>query len=279
MVKDKNFYVSSLLVLVYIIVPLKVYAQGPDRTCIMRKPHNGTYVIAHRGAHHGMPENSLPAYQKAIDLGCDFVEIDVRTTKDGKFVSIHDSKIDDYVPGKKGRVNELTYDELRALDIGIKKGTQWEGTRIPSFEEILQLCQGKIGIYLDLKSAPVDKLVEIIKKYGMERDIIWYISASDSKDLNDLKANCPECIAMPDPGAKNNIKAIKDKFNACILATDMNQLGSDFVNLAHQNNIMVISDDKEGSKEEWKKMLDWKTDGIQTNKPEKLITFLKSGGR
>ncbi|MGZ7210565.1 MAG: glycerophosphodiester phosphodiesterase, partial [Methanobacterium sp.] len=191
MVKDKNFYVSTLLVLVYIIFPLKIYAQGPDRTCIMRKPHNGTYVIAHRGAHHGMPENSLPAYQKAIDLGCDFVEIDVRTTKDGKFVSIHDSKIDDYVPGKKGRVNELTYDELRALDIGIKKGTQWEGTRIPSFEEILQLCHGKIGIYLDLKSAPVDKLVEIIKKYGMERDIIWYISASDSKDLNDLKANCP----------------------------------------------------------------------------------------
>ncbi|MGZ5101743.1 MAG: glycerophosphodiester phosphodiesterase [Usitatibacter sp.] len=95
-----------------------------------------------------------------MDLGCDFVEIDVRTTKDGKFVSIHDSKIDDYVPGKKGRVNELTYDELRALDIGIKKGTQWEGTRIPSFEEILQLCHGKIGIYLDLKSAPVDKLVE-----------------------------------------------------------------------------------------------------------------------
>jgi glycerophosphoryl diester phosphodiesterase len=257
----------------------KLPAQGSEQACITRRPLHGIYVIAHRGAHHGIPENSLPAYQKAIDLGCDFVEIDIRTTKDGKFVSIHDSKIDDYVPGTKGKVNELTYNELRALDIGIKKGPQWQGTRIPSFEEILELCHGKIGIYLDLKSAPVDKLVAIIKKYGMERDIIWYISASDTKDLNELKANCPECVAMPDPGSKNNIKAMKDKFNACVVATDMIQLGSGFVNIAHQNNIQVISDDKEGSKEEWKKMLDWKTDGIQTNKPEKLISYLKLVGK
>ena len=47
--------------------------------------HDGVYVVAHRGAHEGIPENTLPAYQKAIDLGADFVEIDVRTTKDGKF--------------------------------------------------------------------------------------------------------------------------------------------------------------------------------------------------
>jgi glycerophosphoryl diester phosphodiesterase len=277
--KDRRFLNVSFILLAFIIYPLNMPGQVSVPACLTRKPHYGIYVIAHRGAHHGMPENSIPAYRKAIELGCDFVEIDIRTTKDGRFVSIHDSKIDDYVPGAKGKVNEFTYDELRAFDIGTKKGTEWEGTRIPSFEEILELCHGKIGIYLDLKSAPVDKLVEIIKKYGMERDIIWYISASDSKGLDELKANCPECVAMPDPGSKNNIKTIKDKFNACILATDMNQLGSDFVKTAHLNNIMVISDDKEGTKEEWKKMLDWQTDGIQTNKPEKLISFLKSAGK
>ena len=53
-------------------------------------PKNGdTYVIAHRGVHNGIPENSLAAYQKAIDLGCDFIEIDVRKTRDGRMVSIH----------------------------------------------------------------------------------------------------------------------------------------------------------------------------------------------
>ena len=69
---------------------------------IPRQPLNDVYVIAHRGAHKNMPENSLPAYRKAIDLGCDFVEIDVRTTKDGRFVSMHNSGIDEYVQGSGG---------------------------------------------------------------------------------------------------------------------------------------------------------------------------------
>jgi glycerophosphoryl diester phosphodiesterase len=279
MYKDKKFFLKCILLLPLFGYASNLQGQGSESECIARKPHNGIYVIAHRGVHHGIPENSLPAYQKAIDIGCDFVEIDVRTTKDGKFVSIHDSKIDDYVPGKKGKVNELTFEELRSLDIGLRKGPEWKGTRIPSFEEILELCRGKIGIYLDLKSAPVDKLVEIIKKYGMERDVIWYISASDTKNLNEIKVICPECLLMPDPGAKNNIKAVKEKFNSCILATDMKQLSGEFVKTAHEINIKVISDDKEANKDEWKKMIEWKTDGIQTDKPEKLISFLKSAGK
>ncbi|MCB0684956.1 MAG: hypothetical protein KDC53_00485, partial [Saprospiraceae bacterium] len=56
--------------------------------------HGETYVIAHRGAHKDAPENSLPAYQKAIDLGCDFIEIDVRSTNDSELVSIHNADID-----------------------------------------------------------------------------------------------------------------------------------------------------------------------------------------
>ncbi|MFP6616763.1 MAG: glycerophosphodiester phosphodiesterase [Candidatus Hydrogenedentota bacterium] len=58
---------------------------GADETRTYPTPprNGGIYVIAHRGAHQGIPENTLEAYQKAIDLGCDFVEIDVRTTKDG----------------------------------------------------------------------------------------------------------------------------------------------------------------------------------------------------
>jgi glycerophosphoryl diester phosphodiesterase len=61
----------------------------------LRAPRNGNvYVVAHRGAHDGVPENTLAAYQRAIDMGCDFVEIDVRTTRDGVLVSIHNSTIE-----------------------------------------------------------------------------------------------------------------------------------------------------------------------------------------
>jgi glycerophosphoryl diester phosphodiesterase len=273
--KEKNHLKGIILLVIIAFSPL-LHAQQAEKDCYVQKPKNGIYVIAHRGAHNGIPENSLAAYQKAIDLGCDFVEIDVRTTRDGRFVSIHNSRVDEYVSGVKAKVSELDFAELRSLDIGISSGPEWKGTQIPSFEEILELCHGKIGIYLDLKSAPVNKLVEIIKKTGMEKEILWYIPASDIKDLTELKACCPECLPMPDAGSGKNIKSAVNRFNPCIIATDMNELNREFVNTAHNCNAKVITDEKEGSQEEWQKILDWQTDGIQTDRPEELISFLKS---
>jgi glycerophosphoryl diester phosphodiesterase len=257
-------------------IPLLLYSQQNFPECHIKEPVNGIYVVAHRGAHNGIPENSLPAYQKAIDLGCDFVEIDIRTTKDGRFVSIHNSKIDEYTAGSKGKVSEMNLDELRSLDIGIKTGPEWKGTKIPTFEEILELCYNRIGIYLDLKAAPVSSLVEIIRKYGMQKNILWYIPSSDLKDIEELKASCPDCILMPDPGAEENIRSAVSEFHPCVLATDMDQLGEQFVKTAHHYNTIVISDEKEGTKAEWRQMLEWKTDGIQSDDPGELISFLKS---
>ena len=105
--------------------------------------NNGIYVIAHGGAHNEIPENSIASYQKAIEPGCNFVEIDVRTTKDGKFISMHNPTIDQYVTGLTGKVSEMTLAELRSLDIGSRVGPEWKGIRIPTFEERLQLCEGR----------------------------------------------------------------------------------------------------------------------------------------
>jgi len=256
------------------IAPL--FAQNENQDASFRKAKNGIYVIAHRGAHIGIPENSLAAYQKAIDLGCDFVEIDVRTTKDGQFVSIHNSKIDEYVKGVGGKVSEQTLAELRSLDIGSRIGTEWKDIRIPTFDEILKLCQGKIGIYLDLKAASIPALVEIIKKYGMEGDILWYIPASNMKGLKELVAVCPTCVPMPDAGPATNIEAVISQVRAKMLATDMGELSENFVKTAHQHYAMVTTDEKEGTPAEWKQIIEWKTDGIQTDNPAALIDYLKT---
>lgn len=240
-----------------------------------RKPNNGVYVIAHRGAHQLIPENSLPAYQKAIDLGCDFVEIDVRTTKDGKFVSIHNSTIDAYTIGKKGRVKEFTLAELKSIDIGEKLGEKWKNTRIPTFEEILQLCKGKIGIYLDLKDAPIHELMEIIRKYEMEKDVIWYIPYQNLIDIENVEQLFGNSFPMPDPGEEKNIKTILKKIKTPVIATDMGVLTQSFVDSSHKFGAKVFVDEKAGTVAEWKKIIGWRTDGIQTDKPAELIEFLK----
>ncbi len=245
-----------------------------------RKANNGdVYVIAHRGAHNGIPENSLAAYQKAIDLGCDFVEIDVRTTKDGKFVSVHNSTIDSYIEGKTGRVSTMTLAELRALDIGSRVGPQWKGTQIPTFEEILELCQNNIGIYLDLKNAPVPELMKILKKYNMEKDVVWYIPASYISQIDDVNKEFANSFLMPDPGSARNISKVLSAVKTCVIASDMGELSNHFVEMAHKNNAMVFVDEKSGTEAEWEQILNWETDGIQTNRPEKLISFLKKRGK
>jgi len=229
----------------------------------------GLYVVAHRGAHQGIPENTLAAYQKAIDLGADFVEIDVRTTKDGKFVSVHNSSIDAYAPGHTGNVAEMTLEELRALDIGSRVGPEWAGAKIPTFEEILDLCKGKIGIYLDLKNAPVMPLAEAIMARGMEHQVIWYAGVSE---LEEMKEVCPECVEMPDPGPEEFLAKLLET-KPRVVASVWRFYSPAFVKACHDAGAIVIVDESDPTC--WEDAIAWGSDGIQTNHPEELIAFLK----
>jgi len=241
------------------------------------KPRNGkVYVIAHRGAHVGIPENSIPAVQKAIDLGCDFVEIDTRMTKDGHIVSVHNSSVDEYVVGTKGKVSDFTLQEIKKLDIGEKSGAEWKNTRIPTVEEILKVCQGKIGIYLDLKEPLVPELLQLIRKYDMEQDIIWYIPASRMQIIKQLTSLCPQCMPMPDPGPEKNIQEVVFQVHPKVLASDWRQLSESFVKSAHSWHARVFVDEDKGTPAEWEQMIQWGTDGIQTDNPAALLEFLKS---
>ncbi len=267
-------YNSYLLILFLSIYPVLISGQNNSNPGF-RTANNKIYVIAHRGAHNGIPENSLAAYQKAIDLGCDFVEIDVRTTSDGQFVSVHNATIDSYVLGKTGKVNEMTLAELKALDIGTKTGKQWENTRIPTFEEILQICQGKIGIYIDLKDAPISALMQLIRKYNMERDIVWYIPWQYLAEIENTGELFGNSFPMPDPHTVENIEPALSKIKTPVIATDMGTLSANFVVKANQFGAIVFADEKSGNETEWETMIDWGTAGIQTDNPEALITFLR----
>ena len=277
MLKKQNFLVVWLLLFVAILSLQDGLSAQSIKVNNFRKPRNGdTYVIAHRGAHRGIPENTIAAYKKAIDLGCDFVEIDIRKTKDGRFVSVHNETIDKYIKGESGKISDFTLTQLKQMNIGQRVGPEWENERIPTFEEILELCKGRIGIYLDLKEPDVKAQVEIIKRYGMERDVIWYIPASRMKYILQVKEYCPECIPMPDPGEEKNIPKVVKKASPLVLATDMGKLSESFVKTAHEHRSMVFVDDKKRTREEWERILNWNTDGIQTDEPAKLIELLKN---
>ena len=125
-------------------------------------------ISAHRGARLDRPENTIAAFERAIEAGATAVEIDVRTSQDGKLVIMHDAKVD-RTTNASGRINDLTWAELAVLDAGSWFGANYASERIPSLDQVLQVCRGRIGIHLDLKEEGeeyADRVVASVKAYG-----------------------------------------------------------------------------------------------------------------
>lgn len=254
-----------------VICCLQGIASGASGKPVPPPPrHAGVYVVAHRGAHQHTPENSLPAYQKAIQLGVDFIEVDARQTKDGHFVSVHNSTIDAYVEGATGAIRDFTLAELRAFDIGVQAGPEWKGTRIPTLDEILALCKGKTGIYMDFKDGDWRALLRLVRAYDMQRNVLWY---APQWKLIKIQEACPDCIIMPDPGPEKKLAATLEKFRPTVVASAWRHYSETFAKACHEAGALVIVDESDPSC--WEQAFAWHTDGIQTNHPDKLITLLK----
>lgn len=111
-------------------------------------------VIAHRGASGYAPENTMAAFDKALQMKADYIELDVQMSKDGELVIIHDTTVNrttDIDLVLPVAVKDLTLAELRKLDAGSFFGPQFAGERIPTFEEVLDRYKGKIGMLIELK--------------------------------------------------------------------------------------------------------------------------------
>ncbi len=257
--------------LVLALLALCLPARAAENRPVPREPRQGgVYVVAHRGAHEGIPENTLAAYAKAVEVGADFIEIDTRSTKDGHIVSMHNSTVESYTKDAKGSVSDFTLAELKAMDIGSRVGPEWKNERIPELGEILDLCRGKIGVYIDLKAAPVGQIVKMLRERGMERDAVWYAGGSE---IADLKESCPECLPMPEPDTQGELQRMLDTVKPPVIASSFKNLTPDFVETCHKNHAAVIVDDMGPAT--WLPMLEWKVDGIQTDSPADLVKQLK----
>jgi len=113
------------------------------------RPHD-TKLIAHRGASYDAPENTLAAVRLAWEHGADGVEVDIRLSKDGRIVVIHDDSTK-RTGGKDGLVADQTLEELQALDIGYWKGKAWAGERIPALFEVLETVPRGKRLLIELK--------------------------------------------------------------------------------------------------------------------------------
>lgn len=134
----------------------------PSIPASLKKGHY--QVCAHRGYWREAPENSVKAIEKAIQNSIDYIEIDVRMTKDGKLILMHNSTIDKTTNGT-GKVAGLTYDEIASFYM--YHGTELTTERVPLLSEALMCARGKIYVDIDVKISDYRAVYEMVKRCGM----------------------------------------------------------------------------------------------------------------
>lgn len=129
-------------------------------------------IIAHRGASGHAPENTLSAFKKAMDIGVDYIELDIHLSKDGEVIVIHDATLDRTTNGK-GPVIEKTLAELQPLDAGSWYGDAFKGEPLPTLRQVLEQVNGQTKILIEIKSpskglyAGIEqKTLDLIKEYN-----------------------------------------------------------------------------------------------------------------
>lgn len=233
-------------------------------------------AISHRGEHLQRPENTLPAFQEAIRVGADFIEVDVQTTSDGKLVLSHDATVDRCTNGQ-GKVSEMTFDQIEALDAGIKKGAEFTGTKVPTFDQALDLARGKIGIYVDVKNASAQDLVTHIDGHGMTDHVVIYCKAALCKQIQDMN---PKLKVMPESNSVEHSQMLIDLLHPKVLAFGAGDFKPDVIAAAKGGNAEIYVDrmGTTDAPEGWQSAIDDGADGIQTDRPGPLVEYLRSKG-
>lgn len=147
-------------------------------------------IVAHRGSSKHFPENTMIAFQKAVEEKADCIELDVRLSKDGHLVVCHDATIKRTSNGN-GRINDLTLKELKEYDFGSWKSEEFKGEQIPTLEEVLILLKDTdLLLNVEIKNGPImqkgieEKLLELINKYGFKERLL--VSSFDHISLKKL---------------------------------------------------------------------------------------------
>jgi glycerophosphoryl diester phosphodiesterase len=195
-------YMNNVLKCVLLVVLLQMVANAAEDRIdfLVRKlhekgPHDYAMVIAHRGDWRFGPENSLEGFENCIRSGFDAIEVDVRMTRDGVLVAMHDETVNRTTNGK-GKVSDLTYAEIKKLRL--KTPTDYlSDQRVPSFEEVLKLAKGKILILVDKWSKYKETVLDMVHSLGMDRQILLAGTTNMNSDTYKLAMQYPEVNYVP----------------------------------------------------------------------------------
>lgn len=238
-------------------------------------------VAAHRAAHRGgYPENSLTSIRQAIKLGVDIVELDVRLTKDSVVVLMHDETIDRTTNGT-GRIADYTLSELREFRLKGKQGRLTDEV-IPTFREALEVARGHILVDIDLKTERVGAVVRAVRETGTGKQVFYF--DNNYELLEEVRLLEPNAMIMPRAYSAQMADSAIRLFDPTVVHIDRSFYTGEVTSMIRSSSARVWIN-LLGLPDLWirlglpggavKKRLKHGATILQTDEPEKLLTYLR----
>ena len=256
-------------------------------------------VIAHQGGDGIWPGDTLFAFEKAVEVGTDVLEMDAHITKDGQIVLMHDETVDDTTDGT-GLIEEMTLEELKRLDAAYdwsQDGGQTfpyrgQGIRVPALAEVFEkFPQMRYVIEIKKSGIPVEQpLCDLIRRYNMQDKVL--VASFHDAVMQTFRAACPEVATSASRGEVTKFVLLGKIFLSGLVAPDYQAIQPPydpaesynipvmtqrFIREAHRKNIKV---------EPWtvddpalmRQYIEWGVDGIITDRPDLMVELLKEMG-
>lgn len=242
-------------------------------------PHR-PYNIAHQGASGLFPPNTLLSFEKAVELGADWIELDVVSTRDGVVVVSHDTTVDRCTDGH-GRIVDMTLEQIKALDAGIRFGERFRGERIPTLSETIAWARNQpIRLCIEIKA---DTTSEYLRTAVLTVDVLRQCNYIQPTVITSFSPECVRavkalepCLSVAlDPDRQDGTYSPWElcqqalRCGANFLLHDYRALTAEIVAEAHQHGFCLWTwtvDDPA----EMRRIMAMEPDGIMTNRPDLL---------
>jgi glycerophosphoryl diester phosphodiesterase len=252
-------------------------------------------VIAHQGGDGVWPGDTLFAFERAVEIGADVLEMDAHITKDGHIILMHDETVDDTTDGT-GLIEEMTLDELKQLDAaydwskddGQTYPYRGQGIQVTALAEVFEkFPQMRYAIEIKKSGIPVEQpLCDLIRQYNMQDKVL--IASFHDEVMQNFRATCPEVATSASRGEVTKFVILGKIFLSGLVAPGYEAIQPPFdpeesynipimtkrfIREAHAKNIKVepwTVDDPELMEQ----YIEWGVDGIITDRPDLMVEIL-----
>ncbi len=241
-------------------------------------------LFAHRGASAYAPENTMAAFCRAVEMGCPGIELDVRLTKDGVPAVMHDETVDRTTDGE-GRVDSLSWAELKELDAGGWFAGEYAGERVPQLGEVLKFAAGKARPCIEIKGrsgeeALCEKVVTLIHGRDMRDEVlVSSFSQTALRTVRGLDVSLRTSLLVGRGSLDESTIAAACELGAAAVSAHASVVKADIVELAHARGLLAFAWATSSVEEEISALMDTGIDGMTSNWPDVALRVLAARAR